>query len=70
MLAGEAAEADEVQDLARVIRDFRTADPPWPDTPRLAAVFALELAVAGLRRESAFARDEGARLLAELLERE
>jgi VWFA-related protein len=59
------AELRGAQDLANLIRAFRAADPPWPETPKLAAVFALELAVAGLRSDNGFARDQGARLLAE-----
>jgi tetratricopeptide (TPR) repeat protein len=59
------AQLDEAQNLADVIRDFRMADPPWPERPRMAAVFALELGVAGLRSDNGFARDQGARLLAE-----
>ena len=59
------AQLDEARDLANVIREFRMADPPWPERPRLAAVFALELAVGGLRSDNGFARDQAARLLAE-----
>jgi VWFA-related protein len=53
------------QDLAAVIRDFRASDSPWPDAPRRTAVFALELAIAALRSDNRYARDEGGRLLAE-----
>src|SRR3989442_9271341 len=53
------------QDLATLLRNFRGSDAPWPDAPRRTAVFALELAVAALRRDNRDARDEGGRLLAE-----
>ena len=53
------------QDLATLLRNFRASDAPWPDAPRRTAVFALELAVAALRSDNRYARDEGARLLAE-----
>ena len=52
-------------DLANMIRGFRMADPPWPESPRRSSVFALELGIAGLRSDNGFARDQGARLLAE-----
>ncbi len=52
-------------DLANTIRAFRMSDSPWPDAPKKTAVFALEMALAGLRSENSFARDEGGRLLAE-----
>jgi VWFA-related protein len=52
-------------DLANTIRSFRMSDSPWPDAPRKTAVFALEMALAGLRSDNTFARDEGGRLLAE-----
>ena len=55
----------DTQDLATLLRNFRGSDAPWPDAPRHTAVFALELAVAGLRRDNRDARDEGGRLLAE-----
>jgi tetratricopeptide (TPR) repeat protein len=52
-------------DLANTIRGFRMSDSPWPHNPRRTAVFALELAFAGLRSDNAYARDEGGRLLGE-----
>jgi VWFA-related protein len=55
----------QTQDLAALIRDFRASDNPWPDAPKRTAVFALELAVAALRSDNRYARDEGGRLLAE-----
>jgi tetratricopeptide (TPR) repeat protein len=55
----------QTRDLANLIRDFRTSDSPWPDAPHRAAVFALEMAVAGLRSDNKYARDEGGRLLVE-----
>jgi len=55
----------ESRDLTSVIRGFRQSDSPWPDDRRRAAIFALELAVAGLRSDTRYARDEGGRLLAE-----
>lgn len=55
----------ETKDLAAVLRDFRTGGSPWPDAPHRTAVLALELALAGLRRDNGFARDEGARLLSQ-----
>jgi VWFA-related protein len=55
----------QTQDLTAMIRDFRASDSPWPDAPRRTAVFALELAIAALRSDNRYARDEGGRLLAE-----
>ena len=52
-------------DLANTIRAFRMSDSPWPEAPKKTAVFALEMALAGLRTDNSFARDEGGRLLAE-----
>lgn len=51
--------------LSYIIRGFRLSDSPWPEKPRQAAMFALELAVAGLRSDAPDAREEGGRLLAE-----
>lgn len=53
------------KDLANVIRAFRSSDSPWPNAPQRTAVFALEMALAGLRSDNAYARDEGGRLLGE-----
>jgi len=50
-------------DLAGTIRGFRMSDSPWPNDPRRTAVFALEMAIAGLRSQNGYARDEGGRLL-------
>ena len=55
----------ETKDLASMIRALRGSDALWPEAPRRAAVFALEVAVAGLRSDNGFARDQGSRLLAE-----
>jgi VWFA-related protein len=52
-------------DLTRAIRGFRSSDGPWPENRRRTAVFALELALAGLRSGIRDARDEAGRLLAE-----
>jgi VWFA-related protein len=52
-------------DLANTIRAFRMSDSPWPNEPKRTAVFALEMGLAGLRSDNAFAREEGGRLLAE-----
>jgi VWFA-related protein len=52
-------------DLAQVIRGFRLSDGPWPDHRRRTAIFALELALAGLRSGIRDVRDEAGRLLAE-----
>jgi VWFA-related protein len=52
-------------DLANLIRHFRASDTPWPDAPRRAAVLALEIAGVALRSNNGYARDEGARLLAQ-----
>ena len=52
-------------DLAGTIRGVRMSDSPWPNDPRRTAVFALEMAIAGLRSQNGYARDEGGRLLAE-----
>jgi VWFA-related protein len=54
-------------DLANVIADFRASDDPWPAAPRRTAVFALELAFAGLASTNGFARDQGIKLLAQYL---
>ena len=53
------------RDLPNVLRGFRQSDSPWPDHRRRTAVFALELAVAGLRSDNRDARDEAGRVLAE-----
>ena len=53
------------KELADTLRAFRMSDSPWPNHPKRTAVFALELAMAGLRSDSGYARDEGGRLLAE-----
>jgi VWFA-related protein len=55
----------ETQDLVNLLRDFRGSDALWPDASRKTAVFALELAVAALRRDNRDAREAGGRLLAE-----
>jgi tetratricopeptide (TPR) repeat protein len=52
-------------DLAAILHDFRAFDRPWPDEPRRAAVFALEIAVAGLRSGDRAATAEAGRLFAE-----
>jgi VWFA-related protein len=52
-------------DLPGVIRGFRQSDSPWPANRRRTAVFALGLALAGLRSDNRDARDEAGRLLAE-----
>ena len=52
-------------DLANTLRAFRMSDSPWPNDPRRTAVFGLEMALAGLRSDNVFAREEGGRLLAE-----
>jgi tetratricopeptide (TPR) repeat protein len=54
----------ETSDLPNLLRGFRQSDSPWAQNPRRTAVFALELALAGLRGVRD-ARDEGGRLLAE-----
>jgi VWFA-related protein len=51
--------------LANIITAFRTSESPWPTDPKRTAVFALELAFAGLRSEVGTAREEGGRLLGE-----
>jgi VWFA-related protein len=55
----------QADDLTRVIRGFRQSDSPWPDGRRRTSIFALELALAGLRSSVRDARDEAGRLLAE-----
>jgi VWFA-related protein len=55
----------QTSNLANLIRGFRMADSPWPDEPKRTAIFALDLAFAGLRSDNGYARDEGARLLGE-----
>lgn len=52
-------------ELANTIRAFRMSISPWPNDPKRTAVFALEVALAGLRSDNTFAREEGGRLLAE-----
>jgi VWFA-related protein len=55
----------QTKDLSALLHDFRTLDTPWPDEPRRTAVFALEIAVAGLRSGDRRATDEAGRLLSE-----
>ncbi len=55
----------ESNNLANVIRSFRLSDTPWPYDPKRTAVFALEMAFAGLRSDNTVAREEGGRLLGE-----
>ena len=55
----------QTRSLPNLIRDFRTSDSPWPEGSHRAAVFALELAVAGLRSDHGESRNEGGRLLVE-----
>jgi tetratricopeptide (TPR) repeat protein len=55
-------------DLLKLIRDYRAAGSPWTNAPRRDAVFALEIAVAGLRhagstRADINTREEALRLL-------
>jgi VWFA-related protein len=52
-------------ELANTLRAFRMSDSPWPNDAKRTSVFALELALAGLRSDNVFAREEGGRLLAE-----
>ena len=52
-------------DLPNTIRAFRLSDSPWPNDTKRTAVFALELALVGLRSDNTVARDEGGRLLAD-----
>jgi VWFA-related protein len=52
-------------DLPNTIRAFRLSDSPWPNDTKRTAVFALEMALAGLRSDNTVARDEGGRLLAD-----
>jgi VWFA-related protein len=52
-------------ELANTLRAFRMSDSPWPNDPKRTAVFGLEMALAGLRSDNVFAREEGGRLLAE-----
>lgn len=51
--------------LSPVIRGMRLAESPWPADRRRSAIFALQLAFAGLRSDARDAREEGGRLLAE-----
>jgi tetratricopeptide (TPR) repeat protein len=51
--------------LANLIRGFRLSESPWPNDPKRTAVFALEMALAGMRSDNVPAREEGGRLLAE-----
>ena len=53
------------KNLAPLIRGFRQAESPWPHDLRRSAVFALEVAFAGLRSDVRDAREEAGRLLAE-----
>jgi tetratricopeptide (TPR) repeat protein len=55
----------QTPDLANLVRQFRASDTPWPDSPRRSAVLALEIAGVALRSNNGYARDEGARLLAQ-----
>jgi len=56
-------------DLGTILHDFRTLDRPWPDEPRRAAVFALQIAVAGLRSGDRRTTDEAGRILSEFTTR-
>jgi VWFA-related protein len=51
--------------LVNILTAFRTSESPWPNDAKRTAVFALELAFAGLRSEVSTAREEGGRLLGE-----
>jgi VWFA-related protein len=51
--------------LTNILTAFRTSESPWPNDAKRTAVFALELAFAGLRSEVGTAREEGGRLLGE-----
>jgi tetratricopeptide (TPR) repeat protein len=55
----------KTSDLVNVIRDLRDSEAAWPDAPRRSAVFALELALAGLSSDNGFTRDEAVKLLAQ-----
>jgi VWFA-related protein len=55
----------QARDLPNIIRGFRMSDSPWPNDPKRTAVFALEMALAGLRSDNTVAREEGGRLLGE-----
>jgi hypothetical protein len=59
------ASLTKTTNLTSMISAFRQSDSPWPNDPKRTAVFALELAFAGLRSEAITAREEGARLLGE-----
>jgi tetratricopeptide (TPR) repeat protein len=48
---------------ARLLRDVRMSESRWPSAPRAEAVFAVELAIAGLNRADSEAHDEAGRLL-------
>lgn len=65
--AGRALEAalQKSPDVASAIRGFRMSDSPWPDDRKRTAIFALELALAGLRSPVRDTREEAGRLLAE-----
>jgi VWFA-related protein len=55
----------DTTDISAVIRGFRQSEGPWPENNRRTAVFALGLALAGLRSGMQDTRDDGGRLLAE-----
>lgn len=55
----------QAKDLAAILHDFRIFDAPWPDEPRRTALFALQLAVAGLRSGDRRSVEEAGRVLAE-----
>jgi VWFA-related protein len=50
-----------------IVRDVRTSPTPWAGTPKRDAVFALEMAVAGLNRPDNGTREEAMRLLEQYL---
>ena len=52
----------QITDIAKLLEAARESDVLWPANPRREAVFMLELAAAGLRRNDA-AREEAAKLL-------
>jgi VWFA-related protein len=61
--ASVRASLAQTPDLARWIRGFRTARPPWPDTPRRAAVLSLEVAAVALATDQPSAVSEATMLL-------
>ncbi len=52
-----------------ILRAFREHESPWPSSPRRTTVFALDLAMTGVRSTSPYTREEALRVLVESMVR-